>query len=117
MKPSTDGILLIDSSLTPVYANQRAIEIFSSPGDPAKTAFPDGLLAQRIRGLLTNQRFDGSGFVSELRIGRMRYSCQAFRLDSPLFLILLRPRPQTSAIRDQTSDLKLGQSLRSEVEV
>ncbi len=90
MKPSTDGILLIDFSLRPIYANQRAIEIFSYPWDETKVAFPDGLLAERIRGLLTSKRSsDGSGFVSELRIGNMRYSCRAFRLNSPLFLVVL----------------------------
>ncbi len=107
MKSLTDGILLMDFSLKPIYANQRAIEIFSYPWDPRKIAFLDGLFAEKIRGFLINKRSSGrSGFVSELRIGRMRYSCQAFRLNSPLFLVILRPRPQTSDIRDQTSDLE-----------
>jgi len=104
MKPSTDGIILIDSSsFKPIYANPRAIEIFSYPEEPRKIASPDRLLAERIREFLINKRSsDRSAFVSELRIGITRYSCQAFRLNSPLFLVVLRP--QTSDLRARTSD-------------
>ena len=104
MKPSTDGIILIDSSsFKPIYANPRAIEIFSYPEEPRNIASPDRLLAERIRGFLINKRSsDRSAFVSELRIGITRYSCQAFPLNSPLFLVVLRP--QTSDLRARTSD-------------
>lgn len=81
---SSEGFLLLDSSLRPIFVNRAAAEILSYPRKLDFQKNLDAFLADKIQTALFS--LHGSrmpalvtGFVS----GRRRYQCRGYRLDLP----------------------------------
>ena len=71
---TTAGLLILDSSLHPLYMNGEAVKILAFPdGDIAKSAMEKPLL-QKIRSVLPQ---NGAGSLS-FQSGRRRYICRSF---------------------------------------
>jgi DNA-binding NarL/FixJ family response regulator len=76
------GLILLDSSLNPIFLNAGAVRILSYPDQFVKDAHPSLILAEKIRSsLISQQSSAASSFVTEFRSGRRRYFCRAFVLD------------------------------------
>ena len=83
MKPSAEGFLLLDSSCKTIYASPGAIEILTYPETHKKTDFSEEYLSRRIQTLLLKAPpTPKSGFVTEFKSGKRRYTCRAFSLNS-----------------------------------
>ena len=80
--PST-GMVLLDSSLRPIYANAEAVKILAYPGSPRKTKFVEGFPVEKIRAIIHKQQGDPeSSFGTQLSSGRRRYLCRVYALTS-----------------------------------
>lgn len=81
---SSEGFLLLDSSLRPIFVNRVATEILSYPQKPEAHKNLDALLANKIHATLFSVRgSQAPALVSEFLSGRRRYQCRAFRVDGP----------------------------------
>lgn len=81
---SSEGFLLLDSSLRPIFVNRLATEILSYPQKPEAHKSLDAFLASKI--LTTLFSVQGSqvpALVSKFLSGRRRYKCRAYRVDVP----------------------------------
>jgi DNA-binding CsgD family transcriptional regulator len=79
------GLLLMDSSLSPISCNDETIRILSYPDDPEHITRLDVFLRDTIRARLLNpQSPQHSHFVTELVSGKRRYRCWAFHLNRHL---------------------------------
>jgi DNA-binding CsgD family transcriptional regulator len=80
---STEGFLLLDSSMHPIYANRVAMEILSYPQKPQMQKNPDAFLAAKILATLFSVKGSKEPrLVNEFCSGRRRYQCRAFRVDA-----------------------------------
>ena len=81
MRPSGDGMLLMESSLKPIYSNAEAAQILVYPEDPRKVESLERLLAEKVGSVLWRRdSCDQPSFVIEFRSGKRRYLCRAFEL-------------------------------------
>jgi DNA-binding CsgD family transcriptional regulator len=79
---SAAGLLLLDSSLGPVWFNREAVQILSYPDMVESLTSSEFSLTETIRSrLITTSSAGESVFVKELRSGKRRYSCRAFPID------------------------------------
>ena len=80
---NSEGFLLLDSSLSPLFVNRVAAEILSYPHRLETHKNLDDHLATRVRATLMTG--GSSGFptlVSELRSGRRLYQCRSYRVNA-----------------------------------
>ena len=77
------GVLLMDSSLSPVSCNDETIRILSYPDAPKQIRRLDVFLTETIRARLLNHSKSPrhSPFVPELVSGKRRYCCWVFHLN------------------------------------
>lgn len=80
--PRAAGIVLVDSSFKPVYANEEALEILSYPENGRKTGSPDASLNKRIRSLFPDDPLSRTTALTGLVSGRRRYLFRTFSLQS-----------------------------------
>ena len=80
--PRAAGIVLVDSSFKPVYANEEALEILSYPENGRKTGSPDASLNKRIRSLFPDDALSRTTALTGLVSGRRRYLFRTFSLQS-----------------------------------
>src|SRR5436309_14762463 len=81
MRPSEDGMLLMESSLKRIYSNAEATQILAYPGDPDSVKSLEKLLAEKVGSVLQRKDSgDQASFVIEFKSGKRRYMCRAFRL-------------------------------------
>jgi DNA-binding CsgD family transcriptional regulator len=81
---TTDGFLLLDPSLKPIYINRKAMEILCYPQRPEAHQRIDAFLSDKISMTLFSTRASQAPIlVSEFLSGRRRYQCRAYRVDSP----------------------------------
>ncbi len=78
--PRAAGIVLLDSSLQAVYANEEALEILSYPENGRKNGSPDAFLNKRIRSLFPDP--SRTTALTGLISGRRRYLFRTFSLQS-----------------------------------
>jgi DNA-binding CsgD family transcriptional regulator len=79
------GLLLMDSSLSPISCNDETISILSYPEAPEHIRRLDVFLTDAIRArLLDPQAPQHSHFVTEFVSGKRHYRCWAFRLNRHL---------------------------------
>ena len=79
------GLLLMDSSLSPISCNDEMIRILSFPDVPEHIRRLDVFLTDTIRArLLDRQSPQHSRFVTEFVSGKRRYCCWVFHLDRHL---------------------------------
>jgi len=83
MQSFSQGILLFEStSLTPIYADDQAIQILTHAANSPMIASWDGFLGRIVQPRL--KRSSGqSVFVDEFRVGESAYSCRTFLLTAP----------------------------------
>ena len=80
---STAGLLLLDSSLSPMWFNREAVQILGYPDNVESLTNSEFLLRETMRArLLTTSPAGESVFVKEVQSGRRRYCCRAFPIDS-----------------------------------
>jgi DNA-binding CsgD family transcriptional regulator len=80
----TEGFLLLDSSMRPIFVNREAMEILCYPQKPEAHKNLNAFLASKIPTTLFSVR--GSqppALVKEFVSGRRRYQCRAYRVDGP----------------------------------
>jgi DNA-binding CsgD family transcriptional regulator len=80
---SSEGFLLLNSSLNPIFVNRAAAEILSYPQKLETHKDLDHYLASRVRATLVS---DGASriptLVSEFQSGRRHYQCRAYRVNA-----------------------------------
>jgi DNA-binding CsgD family transcriptional regulator len=75
----SDGFLLLDSSMVPIFVNPAAAQILVYPERPETHRNLCGYVASRIRGaLLSEQPSNGSSLVPRFQSGRRTYLCRSF---------------------------------------
>jgi len=82
---TSDGFLLLDSHMSPIFVNHAAAQILVYPQQPEKNKDLNGHLAEKIRSvLLSKHPSNGSTLVSRFQSGRRQYVCRSFSSDAPL---------------------------------
>ncbi len=78
------GVVLMDSSSRPLYANAEALRILSYPEIQEKTESIEKLVVEKVRSVLS-KRHNGaqSSSIAEFTSGRRRYVCRFFALAPP----------------------------------
>jgi len=80
---SSEGFLLLDTSMNPVLVNPAAAQILAYPHKPETQKNLDSYLASRVRStLLSEQTPNGSALVPRFQSGRRIYSCRSFHVNS-----------------------------------
>src|SRR5512138_807417 len=107
--PSRVGLVLLDSSLKPIFYNAEALRIVSYPDKPART--PDIRFSQSIRLLVRERPGVDAPTTTHLESGRRRYVCRAFGLEPashtgsrPTIAVTLE---RDSLFRDQVARFQL----------
>lgn len=78
---SSEGFLLLDPGMNPVFVNHTAAEILLYPQKIEAQRKLNELLVGKIRGrLLTSPSLDLPVIVTRLKSGRRLYQCRAFRV-------------------------------------
>lgn len=81
---SSAGLLLLDTSLRPLYANQEALSALTYSANLAKNNGPDTLLESRVQSLFEgsvgSRQLKGNGSLTS---GRRRYQLRVFSVRSP----------------------------------
>jgi DNA-binding CsgD family transcriptional regulator len=79
------GLMILDSSHTPVASTPEALRVLVFPNDPAKIQNPEVFIRHKLGSELP--RSDGTQgnqvFVFEFRSGKRRYICTTFYLQPP----------------------------------
>ncbi len=77
------GLVLMDSSLKPIYANSQAMQILAYPDNPRKTKSLESLLFSRIGPVVAGDPDSPQSlFPAEIVSGSRRYLCRTFVLNS-----------------------------------
>jgi DNA-binding CsgD family transcriptional regulator len=80
---SSEGFLLLDSSLNPLFVNSAAAEILSYPRKPEKQKKLDDFLVTKIRSTLFSERASrASSPVTTFQSGRRVYQCRSYRFNA-----------------------------------
>jgi DNA-binding CsgD family transcriptional regulator len=73
------GLIVLDSSLTPIYCNSEALSIFAYPNQPAKA--PNAEFSQSIRSIVGKTPDAGFPTTTRFVSGRRRYLCRTIVLE------------------------------------
>jgi DNA-binding CsgD family transcriptional regulator len=80
---SSEGFLLLSSSLTLIFANRAAAEILSYPQKPETQKNPDDFLVKRMRSTLFPDRDSRVPTpVATFQSGRRVYQCRSYRVNA-----------------------------------
>jgi len=91
------GLILVDSSLGLVAANDEAIQILTFPQHPKKIPDLPAWLANKIRSTLVDERSpDLTSFVSQFRSAKRTYVCRCLQLHGSFSS--RRPHPPATAL-------------------
>jgi DNA-binding CsgD family transcriptional regulator len=108
----SEGFLLLDSSMVPIFVNPAAAQILVYPERPDTQRNLCGYVASRMRlTLFSEQPLNGSSLVPKFQSGRRTYLCRSFPVNgtangnSPAALAVLLERASTrSASLAQVSE-------------
>lgn len=79
---SSEGFLLLDSGMQPVFVNPVAAQILVYPQEPEGQRNLDAYIADRVRStLISSQPFSGLAVVSRFQSGRRTYFCREFPVE------------------------------------
>ncbi len=87
VESTTTGILLLDASLRPIFANEEALVILAYPGVPSKRGFNNSVQSRiwsLVSGNGNHNGFSPFKFVNEVASGNRRYQLRAFSMKSNL---------------------------------
>lgn len=79
---SSEGFLLLNSSMSPILFNRTAAEILSYPHKPETQQNLDQFLAGRVNSTLLSRLSCGPALVSKFRSGRRVYRCRSYRVNA-----------------------------------
>lgn len=80
---NSEGFLVLDSFLHPIFVNRAAAEILSYPQKPEACKNLNSFLTSKIHStLFSMQTSDAPALVTEFVSGKRRYHCRAYRLDA-----------------------------------
>jgi DNA-binding CsgD family transcriptional regulator len=79
---SSEGFLLLNSSMNPILVNRVAAEILSYPQKPEARKDLDEFLAGKINSTLLSRSAGGSALVPKFLSGRRFYQCRAYRVNA-----------------------------------
>lgn len=80
---SSEGFLLLDSSMNPVFVNPIAAQILMYPQKPESQKNLNSYLLGRVRStLIAGKTTNGPALVSLFQSGRRTYWCRGFQVDS-----------------------------------
>ena len=79
---SSDGFLLLNSSMSPILVNRAAAEILSYPQKPETQKYLDQFLAGKINSTLLSRSSCGPALVSKFQSGRRLYRCRTYRVNA-----------------------------------
>ena len=80
---TSEGFLLLDSYLHPIFVNRAAAEILCYPQKPEAHKNLNAFLASKIHlTLFSVQTSDAPALVTEFVSGKRRYHCRAYRVDA-----------------------------------
>jgi len=80
---SSEGFLLLNSSLNPIFVNRAAAEILSYPQKPERQKNLDDFLVNKIRSTLFSERGSRvSAPVATFQSGRRAYQCRTYRVNA-----------------------------------
>jgi DNA-binding CsgD family transcriptional regulator len=80
---SSEGFLLLDSAMNPIFVNPVATQILVYPEKPEAQKNLSGYLASRIRSTLCSQQSStGPVLVPRFQSGRRTYWCRSFEVNS-----------------------------------
>jgi DNA-binding CsgD family transcriptional regulator len=80
---TSEGFLLLNSSMNPILVNSMAAEILSYPQKPETQRNLDDFLASKIRStLFSAQSARVPTLVAQLQSGRRLYQCRAYRVNA-----------------------------------
>jgi DNA-binding NarL/FixJ family response regulator len=80
---SSEGLLLLDSSMNPIFVNPVATQILVYPEKPEAQKNLSSYLASRIRStLFSQQSSNGPALVPRFQSGRRTYWCRSFQVNS-----------------------------------
>lgn len=83
MNGSSDGFLLFDSHMNPIFVNEAAAQILVYPKQLEKYENLNNYLVGKIRStLFSKQPSNGFILVNRFQSGRRQYVCRSFRVDS-----------------------------------
>lgn len=83
---SSEGFMLLNLALRPLFVNRAAAEILSYPNRPEIHKNLDEYVASRVRtGLMLGESSHAPKLVSQFRSGRRLYQCRTYRVN-PLAL-------------------------------
>jgi DNA-binding CsgD family transcriptional regulator len=79
------GLLILDSSHTPVASTPEALRVLAFPNDPSQIQNPEVFIRHKIGSdlVLSTGNQDDHVFVFEFRSGKRRYICTTFNLQAP----------------------------------
>jgi DNA-binding CsgD family transcriptional regulator len=77
------GLVLLDSSLRPMYCNSEAISILAYPSEPGKVKLSSAEFSEQIRSIIPRMPSgDEFPLTTFFVSGRRRYVCRSFLLES-----------------------------------
>jgi DNA-binding CsgD family transcriptional regulator len=79
---SSEGFLLLNSSMNPIFVNHVAAEILSYPQKPELHKNLDQFLASKINSTLVSRSSCGPGLVSKFQSGKRLYRCRTYRVNA-----------------------------------
>lgn len=80
---TSEGFLVLDSCLHPIFVNRAAAEILSYPQKPEACKNLKAFLASKIHStLFSMQTSDAPALVTEFVSGKRRYHCRAYHVDA-----------------------------------
>jgi DNA-binding NarL/FixJ family response regulator len=107
----SEGFLLLDSSMNPIFVNPAAAQILVYPQKPERQRDLDRSLASKIRSaLFSEQSSKGLALVSKFQSGRRTYVCRSFPVglvngeSHAALAVLLERVPGRSAALAQLSE-------------
>ena len=109
---NSEGFLLLNSSLSPIFVNRAAAEILSYPHKPEAHENLDDYLASRVRtSLVSGESSRAPKLVSKFQSGRRTYHCRAYQMSALAqghsecsFAIILERGSNGSFSMDQVSE-------------
>lgn len=79
---SSEGLLLLDHSMNPIFVDPAATQVLVYPQKPEAQKNLRSYLTSRIRSTLFSQQSTGPALVSRFQSGRRTYWCRSFEVSS-----------------------------------
>jgi hypothetical protein len=97
---SSEGFLLLDSAMEPIFVNHAAAKALLYPLEVEAQGSLDDFLASKIRCTLLSEQSPGvPSVVVKFQSGRRMYLCRTFRVNAP---IKVDSRPSVAVLLERS---------------